>query len=124
MAFNILIVDDCSAMRFVIKEVLKRTGTPLNEVIEAADGKEALEWVRVIPFDLIITDLNMPNMTGAEFIAHLRVLPQTQTIPIITVTAESNTNRLEVISSLTSGFVHKPFRTEELREEMLSILRN
>tara|TARA_R100000908_G_scaffold35437_1_gene16211 strand:+ start:35499 stop:35837 length:339 start_codon:yes stop_codon:yes gene_type:complete len=94
----------------------------LGEVIEAGDGKEGLDWMKTIDFDFVVADLNMPVMTGAEMIATMRTDPKTDAIPVLAVSAESNDSRVNVISSLVNGFVHKPFRVEVLRDKIFKVL--
>ena len=88
MAFNVLIVDDSSSMRAVIRKIIRVSGFNVGEYLEAADGKEALkvladEWV-----DLVLTDINMPNMNGLELIAEMKRDRMLQSIPVVMVTTE------------------------------------
>ena len=68
MALNIMIVDDSPVMRAFIRKVLGLTGLDLGEVLEAGDGQEALALLRGRWIDLVLTDINMPNMNGEEFV--------------------------------------------------------
>lgn len=122
MGFNVLIVDDCQVMRVVIRRTLKLCGFKIDEIIEASNGKEALEWIRKKEFGLIIADLNMPVMTGAEMLAHIKLNPETSRIPVLTVSAESNDVKVEIVSELSNAFLHKPFSPEALRDKMLKLL--
>ena len=122
MGFNVLIVDDCQVMRVVIRRTLNLCGFKINEIIEASNGKEALEWIKRKDFGLIIADLNMPVMTGAEMLAHIKLDPEACRIPILTVSAESNDVKVEIVSELTNEFLHKPFSPEALRDKMLKLL--
>ncbi|MEX0722440.1 MAG: response regulator [Gracilimonas sp.] len=120
---NILIVDDCPVMRLVIRRTLGMCEFEVDRIIDAGDGKEALEWMNNIDFDLVFADLNMPVMSGSEMIGQMRVDPKLDKIPILTVSAESNDNRVDVISGLTEAYVHKPFSPEELRDKILKVLK-
>lgn len=122
MDVRVLIVDDCPVMRKIIKRTVELCGFDSVEVIEAGDGKEGLEWVRNMDFDLAIVDLNMPVKNGAEMIAEMRVDDNLRYVPVLTVSAESNETRVEIITDITEGFVHKPFCVEALRDKMLKIL--
>jgi two-component system chemotaxis response regulator CheY len=88
MAYNILIVDDMSIMRQVMKMTVQISGVDLGEVYEAGNGIEALEQVREHWVDLIITDLNMPEMGGIELIESLKEDEVLASIPIIVVSIE------------------------------------
>ncbi len=123
MNINVLIVDDCPVMRMMIRRTINMCGFDGGEIVEAGDGKEGLELLNNMNFNLVIIDLNMPVMTGAEMIAKIRTDPNLNQIPILTVSAESNETRVEVITGLTEGFVHKPFSAEVLRDKMLKILK-
>lgn len=120
---DILIVDDCDVMRLVIRRTLEMCPFETDRVIEAADGNIGLYWAKNLSFDLIIADLNMPVMSGSEMIASIRVDPLYSDTPILTVSAESNESRVNVITGLSDGFVHKPFSPEKLRDEILKVLQ-
>lgn len=72
MAFNVLIVDDSSSMRAVIKKTIKVSGFNAGEYFEAGDGREALEILSNKWVDLVLSDINMPNMNGLELIAEMK----------------------------------------------------
>lgn len=122
MSLNILIVDDCPVMRMVIRRTIGICEFEEGEIIEAGDGKEALEWMKATDFDLVIADLNMPVMNGAEMIATMRTNPKTNTTPVLAVSAESNDTRVSVIAGLISDYVHKPFSAEQLRDKIFKVL--
>lgn len=119
---NILIVDDCPVMRLMIRKTISLCEIEVDKLIEAGDGSEGLKWVRNMNFDLVIADLNMPVMSGSEMIAQLRINPANDDVSILAVSAESNENRVKVVSAFTQGYVHKPFSAEQLRDEILKIL--
>ncbi|GAH22323.1 unnamed protein product, partial [marine sediment metagenome] len=72
MAFNVLIVDDSSSMRAIIKKIIKTSGFNVGECLEAADGKEAMKMLKDGWVDLVLTDINMPNMNGLELITEMK----------------------------------------------------
>ena len=123
MAFNVLIVDDSFSMRAVIKKIIKVSGFNVGKYLEAADGKEALkvledEWV-----DLVLTDINMPNMSGLELIAEIKRDQLMQSIPVVMVTTEGSKERMQESMELgASGYIKKPFLPEDIRETLNRIM--
>lgn len=124
MKINILIVDDCSVMRLMMKRTLKLSEISIKQIFEAEDGQEALKLVDSEPIDLIILDLYMPVMDGMEVLETLRNKSVSKKIPILIVSTESNESMIEQIHQLGSGFVHKPFTPETLRKEIFKISSN
>ncbi|MBO6586882.1 MAG: response regulator [Gracilimonas sp.] len=122
MGLNVLIVDDCQVMRMVIRRTVELCDFDINEIVEAENGRQALDLVREYEFGLIIADLNMPVMTGAEMLAHIKLDPATCRIPILTVSAESNGEKIEIVEELGTNFLHKPFTPEILRNKILKLL--
>lgn len=123
MGLHILIVDDCSVMRFMIKRTVNMCGLDITRISEAENGKHALEILGKESIDLMIADLNMPVMVGSEMLVHVRQHPAYRDIPVITVSAESNKVKVDVVSELCSGFIHKPFQPEDLCKEILKVLK-
>lgn len=122
MGLNVLIVDDCQVMRTVIRRTLELCGFEINEIIEAENGREALDWIQKKNFGFIIADLNMPVMGGAEMLAHIKLNPNSCRIPVLTVSAESNDIKVDIVTELGTEFLHKPFAPEALRDKMLKLL--
>lgn len=121
MKINVLIVDDCSVMRLMMKRTLKMSDISINKIFEAEDGEKALEMVDTEKIDLVILDLYMPVMDGMEVLETLRNRSVSKHIPILIVSTESNESMIEQIERLGSGFVHKPFTPEALREEIFKV---
>ena len=119
MAYRILIVDDSAAMRALIRRVVELSGFELSECFEASNGLEALallqnEWV-----DAILTDLNMPSMDGETFLRELAAHELLRSIPTIVVSTDSTNQRIQRLLELGArGYLAKPFRPEDLREEL------
>jgi two-component system, chemotaxis family, chemotaxis protein CheY len=112
MGATIMTADDSPSMRELVSFTLKNAG---YQVIEAADGKEALSRMAGAPVRMLITDLNMPNMDGIELIRHVRTLPQFKYIPIVMLTTESQDVKKQAGKAAgASGWIVKPFRTEQL----------
>jgi two-component system, chemotaxis family, chemotaxis protein CheY len=115
MPLNVLVVDDSSVMRSMVIRTLKMSGIPLNEIHQAGDGLQALDVLSKHWVDLALVDLNMPNMNGIELIDRVRQTPEIRDLPIIVVSTESSTTRIEMLKQKKVSFVHKPFSAEILR---------
>lgn len=123
MAYNILIVDDMSIMRQVMKMTVQISGVDLGEVYEAGNGIEALEQVREHWVDLIITDLNMPEMGGIELIESLKEDEVLVSIPVIVVSIEGRDSVVNHALELGAyTYITKPFRPEVIKNHILKAL--
>ena len=112
MAKTILSVDDSASMRQMIKMTLAAEG---YNVIEACDGREGLSKAQAGGIDLVLTDLNMPNLDGLGFIRELRKLPTFKGVPIIFLTTESDEARKsEAKAAGATGWIVKPFERDKL----------
>ncbi len=112
MAKTIMTVDDSSSVRQMVGLTLKGAG---YQVIEAVDGKDALAKVTGATIDMVVADLNMPNMDGITLITELRKLPAFKFIPIIMLTAESQADRKQAGKDAgATGWIVKPFKPEQL----------
>jgi len=119
---KILVVDDMAAMRKILKTLLAQLG--YKNVDEAEDGKQALEILRQNPdkYDLVITDWNMPNMTGIELVQAIRSDEKLKHLPILMVTAEAKKeNVLAAIKAGVNNYIVKPFTAETLKEKIEKI---
>lgn len=111
---RILSVDDSSTMREVVKIALKLAGF---EVAQATDGQEALKMAQESQFDLVLADVNMPNMDGIELIRALRAEEKYKSVPILMLTTESDlVRRHEGKSAGATGWIVKPFLPDRLVE--------
>ncbi|SMC19445.1 two-component system, chemotaxis family, response regulator CheY [Desulfacinum hydrothermale DSM 13146] len=123
MAYNVLIVDDSRSMRNVIKKVLKISGLELGDILEAGNGREALDRLGEAWVDLILSDVNMPEMDGIEFLRALSQHEDFRDVPVVLVTTESNEKRLEEAMALgAKGYLRKPFQPEDVRSLVLETL--
>ena len=112
MSKTILTVDDSSSIRMMVSFTLKEKG---YNVIEACDGKDALNKLKGAALDLIITDLNMPNVDGIELIKSVRSDPKHNFIPIVMLTTESQASKkIEGKAAGATGWIVKPFKPEQL----------
>jgi len=115
MRKKILIVDDSATVRQVLSMTLRGTG---YEVVEATDGQEALEYLdsrESEPFNMLITDLNMPRVDGIDLIRQVRRTDGFRFVPIIMLTTETEENKKQAGKAAgASGWVVKPFKPEQL----------
>jgi len=125
MPCNILIVDDSSLTRTVIRRTLPLTGIAFGEIHEAAGGTEALSLLHTVAFDIVLTDLHMPEMGGSELIESMDRAPGLRNIPVIVVSTEGSRPRLQQIQrSCVVGYLRKPFTPEQLKSTLCSIMEN
>ncbi len=112
MAKTIMTVDDSASVRQMVAFTLKQNG---YDVVEAVDGKDALGKLGGVKVDMVITDLNMPNLDGIGLIKGVRALPAHRFTPIIMLTTESqDTKKVEGKAAGATGWIVKPFKPEQL----------
>jgi len=117
---NILAVDDSSSMRQMVSFTLKGAG---YQVVEAADGQEALNKAKAQKFDLIITDVNMPVMDGITFIRNLRGEANYKFTPMLMLTTESAADKkAEGKAAGATGWIVKPFNPDQLLNTVKKVL--
>ena len=123
MALDVMIVDDSAAIRKILQRVLTQLEIPLGSVVEACDGREALELLKTKPVGLIFTDINMPNMDGIELLTRLKASDAFKTVPIVMVTTEgSQAKVLQALELGAVGYVRKPFTAEHIKEKLVGII--
>jgi two-component system chemotaxis response regulator CheY len=116
---NVLVVDDSGTMRKIIIRSLNALG--ITNVTEAEDGEAALTKFAAAPFDIVITDWNMPRKTGLEVIEAIRGAGSN--VPILMVTTESEKrNVLAAMAAGVSDYLVKPFDTERLRDKLAKFI--
>ncbi len=119
---KILVVDDMSSMRRIIKNTLKQLGYPNTD--EAEDGDKALQKVRSEPFDLVVSDWNMPNMNGLDLLKAIRQDPKLSGMPVLMVTTEAEMDHiLEAIRSGVNSYILKPFTPETMKEKIDKVFK-
>ena len=134
----ILVVDDSSTMRKIIIKGLNESGIPDCEFVQAGDGLEALEALSKNEVDLVLSDINMPNMDGIQFVRCVRdqkALEATavgdkerikkvgNSIPIMMITTEGGLDKVQqALSAGANDYLKKPFTPEELKEKLAPLL--
>jgi len=112
MSRKVLVVDDSETVREVLKTTLTEAG---YDVCDANDGHSALDLVSDKDYDLLMTDLNMPEMDGFEFISRVRKIPGRRFLPIVVLSSEDKQKRfVDCVKAGASGFLQKPFDKEQL----------
>lgn len=117
---RILIVDDSESIRELVGYTLETAG---YSVEKGCDGVEAIELFNKQPADMVITDLNMPNMDGIQLIREIRKQPQYGTVPILMLTTEQQSKKDEAKAAGATGWIVKPFVQEKLLEIIKKVLR-
>ncbi len=121
-ALRFLVVDDFSTMRRIVKGLLKDMGC--NNADEAEDGVQALAKLKEQPFDFVVSDINMPNMTGFELLAAIKADEALKHLPVLMVTAEARKEDIVLAAkSGAAGYIVKPFTKATLEEKVQRILQ-
>jgi two-component system chemotaxis response regulator CheY len=120
MSKTVLSVDDSPSVRQMVRLTLSDAG---YQVIEAGDGREGLAKARSSAVDVVVTDINMPLMTGLELVAELRKLPAFNGVPILCLTTESDPGvKSQARAAGASGWITKPFQPEQLLAAVKKVL--
>ena len=121
-SIKVLIVDDFATMRRILKNILKQLG--FKNLVEADDGTTAWDVLESQEIDLIISDWNMPKMTGLELLKKVRASTKYKTAPFLMVTAEAQKqNVIEAVQAGVSNYVVKPFTAEAISDKLTKILK-
>ena len=123
MRGTVLIVDDSSVMRKIVLRALMQAGLEFSSVLEAADGREALEHVRSRRVDLILSDISMPVMDGLELLRQIKNQQLARGVPVVMITTEgSEQHVLQAIEGGARGYIRKPFTPEQVKERLLPLI--
>lgn len=121
MSLRVLIVDDSSAMRAFVRAALEEDGSV--DVVESTSGFEALRILPRESFDVVIVDVNMPDINGLELVSFLRKTPQHKNTPVIIISTEASSRDQERGIALgANAFLSKPFSADALREMVVGLL--
>ena len=114
---RVLVVDDFSTMRRIIKNILRQLG--FNNVVEADDGTTAWDVLNKDKIDFVISDWNMPQMTGIELLRKVRASEEFAYMPFLMVTAEAQQeNIIEAVQAKVSNYIVKPFTAEVMKQKI------
>ncbi len=123
MALRVLVVDDSAVIRKVVIRALGQTGLTLEDVQQASDGSEALNIMKTNEFNLVLSDINMPNMDGIQMLAAMQEDPRLKLIPVIMITTEGSQSKVMDAAKLgAKGLVRKPFVPEQIKQKISECL--
>ena len=118
----VLVVDDASAMRRIVRGILKELG--FKNIREAQNGQAALDELRKNKADFVVSDWNMPVMTGIELLRAIRADESLKTTPVLMVTAEAKQeNIIEAVKAGVNNYIVKPFNAQTLQEKLNKIAK-
>ena len=116
---DVLIVDDSAAIRKILQRVLKQADVQLGLVYEAGDGAEALLSLSKQKVDLILSDINMPNMDGIQLLSALKSNEDFKAVPVIMITTEGGEAKvMEAVQLGAAGYVRKTFTADQIKEKL------
>lgn len=119
MSKTLMIVDDSATMRKIIMRTVRMSGLEFDSTEEAGNGVEALEKLKAGPVDIVLCDINMPEMSGTEMVKQARQLPNCKDTKIIMVSTESSQDLINgVMADGANGFITKPFTPEKFQEKL------
>ena len=114
---RILVVDGFATMRRILRNILTQIG--FTNIVEADDGDIALEKLEEGEFDFVITDWNMPNMTGLELLKSIRASEKLKDIPVLLVTSEADKeNVIQAVQAGVNDYIVKPFTADVIQEKI------
>jgi two-component system, chemotaxis family, chemotaxis protein CheY len=123
MAYSILVVDDSNIIRSMVMRTITMTRLPVHSFMEARNGREAIDILNREWVDIVFTDLNMPVMDGLSLIKTMKQTVDLNDIPIVVITTEGNTHRLdELKNSGAYDCLRKPFTPEKIRDVITTVL--
>lgn len=119
MGYRVLIIDDSSVMRKIVRRNLRQTGIQVDQEFEAEDGYEALEILDSNNVDIILCDVNMPNLDGISFVKKVRKKTELNDVRIVMITSEAGFDIVNnAISAGANGYIIKPFTADHLLEKI------
>ncbi len=123
MGKTVLIVDDSNTMRKIVSRALRQAGIDFSEILEAGDGQEALDVLANNQVDIVLSDINMPNMTGLEFLKAKAEDEAIKDIPVIMISTETGADIIDQAKALgAKGAVKKPFTPDLINEVLAPLL--
>lgn len=123
MAYNVLVVDDSKTIRAVLKKTLGMTGLDIGEIHEAENGKEALDILKDNWIDVVLSDLNMPVMSGVEMVDEMARDGLLASVPVIVISTDGSATRIEDLKKKgIRDYIRKPFTPEMVSEAIEKVL--
>ncbi len=123
MGKTVLIVDDSNTMRKIVSRSLRQAGIDFDQILEAGDGQEALDVLGANKVDVVLSDINMPNMTGLEFLKAKAEDDAIKDIPVIMISTETGADIIDEAKSYgAKGAIKKPFTPDLINETLGPLL--
>ena len=123
MAYTIMVVDDSDTIRAVLERTLIMTRLPVDEIIQAVNGRDALKKLADKWVDIVFTDIHMPEMDGESLVDAMNRDPELADIPVVVVSTEGSTTRIaELRRKGIKGYLRKPFTPEAIRDIIVETL--
>ncbi len=123
MGKRVLVIDDSSTMRKIVSRGLRQAGLDFDEILEASDGQEALNLLETETVDIILSDINMPNMDGIEFLRQKKEIDGIKNIPVVMITTEGGADIIGEAKALgAAGNIKKPFTPDKINEVLSEII--
>jgi two-component system chemotaxis response regulator CheY len=123
MGIHVLIVDDSATMRSIVRKTIGLSGVAASEVLEAANGEEALKVLREKWIDIVLTDINMPVMNGVELVRNMKAAGMLPSVPVIVISTDGSEARSTQMKELGAAmFLQKPLAPEHLRDALVQLL--
>jgi two-component system chemotaxis response regulator CheY len=123
MGYTVLVVDDSETIRGALAKAFGMAKLPMDGIIQARDGLEAIEVLRETWVDIVLTDINMPRMGGEELVQAMKADPAFADIPVAVVSTEGSQTRVDGLRRAgIAGYLRKPCRPEEIRELLHQVL--
>ena len=123
MSRSLMIVDDSTTMRKILMRTIRMSGISFDRTEEAGNGKEALDKLAAAPVDLILCDVNMPEMNGPEMVKRVRQMETCKNTKIVMVSTESSQELIDQLKADgANGYITKPFTPDQIREKLEPLL--
>lgn len=123
MGYTVLLVDDSDTIRGALVKAFSMAKLPMDDIIQARDGTEALETLRQKWVDIVLTDINMPRMGGEELLKSIKADPSLRDIPVAVISTEGSRTRIDALKEAgMADYLRKPCRPEEIRDLLHRVL--
>jgi two-component system chemotaxis response regulator CheY len=123
MAYTVMVVDDSETIRSVLQRSLSMTKLPVEKVIMAVNGRDALDKLKDAWVDIVFSDIHMPVMDGIKLFDAMQEDPELREIPVVIVSTEGSATRIEELKKKgIKGYLRKPFTPEKLRDVIIATL--
>ena len=123
MAYTVLVADDSKTIRTVLERTLSVSGLEVSACLQAGNGREALEVLRAHWVDLVLTDINMPEMVGLELVRTMAADELLRSVPVVVISTEGSEQRIDELRRHgIKGYIRKPFTPEQVKEVVDDVL--